>query len=151
MQGRRYGAGAYVGDRYVEDDPSWSDWSLVKMSDEVRPSPASPITMAERGVLVLLPDTLDPALFDGLIMGEILKGSLARWLTTAEGRGHCAMLGVDPAIGRRFTSPPVGNGGDPEPVEDILMCPQPVAQARMIYVAEQIILAHMRERRPEAA
>ena len=61
------------------------------------------------------------------------------------------MLGVDPAIGRRFTSPPVGNGGDPEPVEDIVMCAQRIAQQTAIDVAERIMLAHLRERWPEAA
>ena len=151
MQRRRYGAGSYVGCRYVEDDRAWSDWGLGRMSKELRPSPASPVTGADRGVLVVLPDTLDPALFDGLMVEEIMKGSLARWLRTAEGQGHCAMLRIDPAIGWRFTSPPVGTGGDPEPVEDIVMCAQPIAQARMIHAAERIVLAHMRERWPEAA
>ncbi len=151
MKRRRYGAGCYVDGRYVEDDRDWSEWFLGLMSDKVRPSPGSPVTVTERGVLALLPDTLDPALFDGLMVEEILKGSLARWLGTAEGRGHCAMLGVDPAIGRRFTSSPIGTGGGPEPVEDIVMCAQWTAQGRMIHVAEQIVLAHLRERWPEAA
>ncbi len=78
MQRCRYGAGSYVGGRYVEDGHAWSEWGLGKMSDEVRPSPASPITVTERSVNVLLPDTLDPALFDRLVTEEVLKGSLAR-------------------------------------------------------------------------
>lgn len=151
MKRRRYGAGCYVDGRYVEDDRDWSEWFLGLMSDKVRPSPGSPITVTERGVLALLPDTLDPALFDGLMIEEILKGSLARWLGTAEGQGHCAMLGVDPAIGQRFTSSPIGTGGAPEQVEDIVMCAQWTAQGRIIHVAEQIVLAHLRERWPEAA
>lgn len=151
MKGRRYGAGSYVGDRYVEDDRNWSEWFLGRMSDEVLTSPASPVTVTERGMVVRLPDTLDPALFDSLVVDEILKGSLARWLRTTEGRGHCAMLGVDPAIGHRFTSPPPGAGSDPEPVEDIVMCAQCNAQARLIHIAEQIVLAHIEERCPEAA
>ncbi len=151
MKRRRYGAGCYVGGRYSEDDRSWSEWSLGQMSDQVQPSPSSPISLTERGVIVRLPATLDPSLFDGLIIEEILKGSLARWLRTSEGQGHCAMLGVDPAIGQRFTSPQIGSGDDPEPVEDIVMCAQRSAQERMIQVAEQIVLAHLRERWPEAA
>ncbi len=61
------------------------------------------------------------------------------------------MLRVDPAIGQRFTSPPVGTGGEPEPVEDIVLCGQRIAQERMIYAAERIVLIHLRERWPEAA
>ncbi len=151
MKRRRYGAGCYVDGRYAEDDRGWSEWFLGRMSDKTQPSLGSPITVTERGVLVRLPDTLDPILFDGLMAEQILKGSLARWLRTAEGQGHCAMLHVDPAIGWRFTSPPVGTGGDPEPVEDIVMCGQWTAQGRMIHVAEQILLSHLRERWPEAA
>lgn len=151
MKRRRYGAGSYVGGRYVEDDRNWSEWGLGLMVDGVRPSRASPITVAERGMLVMLPDTLDPALFDRLMTEEILKGSLARWLRTAEGQGHCAMLRVDPAIGQRFTSPSVGTSGDPEPVEDIVMCAQRIAQETAIHAAERIMLAHLKERWPEAA
>ncbi len=151
MKRRRYGAGCYVDGRYAEDDRNWSEWFLARMSDGIQPSVNSPVSVTERGVLVRLPETLDPSRFDDLMIRAISKGSLARWLQTTEGVGHCAMLGVDPAIGQRFTSPSVGTGGDPDPVDDIVMCAQGTAQGRMIHVAENAILAHLRASWPEAA
>ncbi len=127
MKRRRYGAGCYIDGRYAEDDRNWLEWFLARMSDGIQPSVNSPVSVTERGILVRLPETLDPSRFEDLMVGAIREGSLARWLRTTEGVGHCAMLDVDPAIGQRFTSPSVGTGVDPESVDDIVMCAQGTA------------------------
>lgn len=148
MKRDRVGSGCFIDGRYVEDVRSWSNWCLCQLSSDILPSPGSPVALTERGIVARLPETFAPVRFEGMMRGEIRKGSLAAWLVTEEGRRHCALLGVDPSLGARFTSPPVGTGADPQPVDNIVMRQQQAAQGRIIELAERMILSHLRERHP---
>ncbi len=151
MKRERVGSGCFLAGGYVEDARSWSNWSLCQLSPHIVPSPMSPVALTERGIIVRLPETLEIDLFRADMGNEIHKGSLAAWLRTEEGRRHCALLEVDPALGARFTSAPAGAGGEPRPVDNIVMRQQYAAQGRIIELAERMILSHVRERHPESA
>ncbi len=151
MKRERVGSGCFVGGRYREDDRNWSEWNLCWLSAKIVPSPMSPVTLTERVIVARPPETFEPDRFEAAMRAEIRKGSLAAWLETEEGRRHCALLEVDPALGARFTSAPAGAGGEPRPVDNIVMRQQQAAQGRLIAIAERMILSHVRERHPESA
>jgi hypothetical protein len=97
-----YGALWHNGQAYVQD-PEWDEWFPSQLHPQRFPSPASPVIVQTRAIIVPLPDGMDPKKFDELFDAETRKGALNNWVMTQEGRDHCGFLGVDPAIGQRFS------------------------------------------------
>jgi hypothetical protein len=135
----RHGALWHNGQTYV-GDAGWDDWFPSHLHPQRFPSPASPVIVQTRAIIVPLPDGMDPKKFDELFDAETRKGALNTWVMTQEGRDHCGFLGVDPAIGQRFSPYRGADQSRISPANEICGFSINSGADRIIAIAEKIIL-----------
>ncbi|WP_294532305.1 hypothetical protein [uncultured Rhodoblastus sp.] len=135
----RHGALWHNGQAYVED-AGWDDWYPSHLHPQRFPSPGSPVIVQERAIIVPLPCGMDPRKFDQLFDAETRKGALNRWVMTPEGRDHCGFLGVDPAIGQRFSAYRGADQSRISPADELCAFSIYSGADRIIAIAEKILL-----------
>jgi len=135
----RYGALWHNGQVYVED-AGWNDWFPSHLHPQRFPSPASPVIMQERAIIVPLPIGMDPKKFDELFDAETRKGALNAWVMSQEGRDHSGFLGVDPVIGQRFSPYRGGDQSHISPANEIVGFSIYGGADRIIAIVEKILL-----------
>jgi hypothetical protein len=135
----QYGALWHNGEDWILDD-GWNTWFPSHLYPSQQPSPNSPVSARERIIAVTLPVSLAPAEFDRLIDREIRKGAFDLWSMTAEGRQHCAALGVNPRKLIRFTEYP---GWRRIPAVELVAFSIYSGADRLISLAERVILEHL--------
>ena len=139
-----YGAVWHDGVQYVVDaSGGWDSWFPSQLYPRMRPSAGSPVAVAERGILVRLPDTLDPLDFDRSFDAETHKAALNAWVMTEAGRNHCAHINVEPRSYQRFTNYPGATLGKMSPAEEICCFSNRSGADRLIAIAEAVILRHL--------
>jgi hypothetical protein len=135
----RYGALWHNGQAYVED-AGWDDWYPSHLHPKRFPSPASPVIVQKRAIIVPLPNGMDPKKFDELFDAETRKGALNNWVMTQEGRNHCAFLGADPAIGQRLSPYRSADQSRISPANEICGFSIHSGADRIVAIAENILL-----------
>jgi hypothetical protein len=134
-------AGLYHdGKAYREDGGIWDNWFPSHLHPHRFPSPASPVIVDARAIVVPLPVGMTVEKFDELFDKEVAKGALNAWVMTQEGRDHCAFLGVNPTIGQRLTRFIAGGQSRISPANEIAGFSIHTGADRMIAIVEKILL-----------
>lgn len=135
----RYGALWHNGQTYLEDG-GWDCWFPSHLHPKRFPSPASPVIVQERAIIVPLPIGMEPKRFDELFDAQTRMGALNRWVMTQEGRDHCGFLRVDPAICQRFSPYRGADQSRISPANEICGFSIYGGADRIIAIAEKILL-----------
>ena len=93
----RYGALTTSADGYLASDLGYDNWMLQHILPQAAPLEGSPVTLTERALAVRLPENLSVREFDKRLHHRMRNAALNPWLASADGRAHCAMLGLAPA------------------------------------------------------
>jgi hypothetical protein len=138
----RYGAIALHGGE-ERAEPGWDDWFAIKLKAKTGPAPGSPVTIAERSLVVRLPATMNAQQFDAAFDDLVRHGALAPWLATTDGQRHCVQVGFDSTRGKRFTS--YGFDSAPRLSEATELCVfrRHRDHDRLIAIVEYVILRHL--------
>lgn len=140
-----YGSVYHSEGRFHRDD-GWGNWFPSHLNLYRQPSANSPVTCGERSLIVNLPAGMSPEAFERAFDIEIRKGAIDLWSMTDMGHNHCATIGVDPSILRRFTDYPGGSDVRRSPVKEIVAVNPLLAGSgadRILAIAEGVILRHM--------
>lgn len=140
----RYGAAYHHDGSYVVDNLGWDDWFPSQLHPRLPTSPNSPVRRDLRAIVVLLPDSMTPSMFDKAFDAEARKGALDAWLMTQAGRDHCAAIGFDFALAQRFTCYAGGSSTRLSPAAEICGFSIWGGADRLSALAETIILRHLR-------
>lgn len=138
----RYG-GTVLDEGRPRIEVGWDDWYAIKLNPRVGPSPGSPVTLVERGLLVRLPATMGPRQFDDEFDEIVQRGAFQPWLSKRDGKRHCALADFEPMKAQRFTT----NGHDSEPriseAKELCVFRRGRDHDRLISIIEYIILRHL--------
>jgi hypothetical protein len=136
----RYAALHHNGEAYVDDGGLWDNWFPSHLYPSRFPSPASPVIVDRRAIVVPLPTGMTVEKFDELFDKEVAKGALHTWVMTQAGLDHCHFLGVDPAVGQRMTRFMAGEQSRISPANEIVGFSLHSGADRMIAIVERILL-----------
>lgn len=92
----RYGALTTSEDGYECSDLGYDTWALTHIMPHGQPLPGSPVSIGNMVLNVRLPHDLESEEFDKRLDARMQDASLEAWLRSAEGREHCAFLGIKP-------------------------------------------------------
>ncbi|MCA0424095.1 MAG: hypothetical protein LCH61_12375 [Proteobacteria bacterium] len=139
-----YGSHRRDSDAWCKDE-GFDQWELSALPQDLGLEPSSPVTATPRALSVVLPDGLAPREFDERLNRALANVRLADWATSADGRGHCAALGLDPARFDRFTAYSLG-GAEPRlsRAREIFIYKPRLQTARLAMVIERVLLASIR-------
>ena len=135
-----YAALFHNGEAYQNDDAGWDNWFPSHLYPQRFPSPASPVIVDSRAIIVPLPVGMTAEKFDELFDKEVAKGALNTWVMTQAGRDHCGFLRVDPTVGQRLTRFIAGEQSQISPANEIVGFSIHSGADWMIAIAERIIL-----------
>ena len=135
-----YAALFHNGEAYQNDGGVWDNWFPSHLYPQRFPSPASPVIVDSRAIIVPLPVGMTAEKFDELFDKEVAKGALNTWVMTQAGRDHCGFLGVDPTVGQRSTRFIAGEQSQISPANEIVGFSIHSGADWMIAIAERIIL-----------
>lgn len=140
----RYGALTTSSDGYLASDLGYDNWMLQHILPQAAPLEGSPVTLTERALAVRLPENLSVREFDKRLHHRMRNAALNPWLTSADGRAHCAMLGIEPAECMRATAYAFGEVVRvSEAQEFYFFRPKSRDADRLLRIAEAIIHAHV--------
>lgn len=125
-------------------EAGWDDWFAIKLRPLVGPCAGSPVTVAERGLLVRLPETLRGRQFDDEFDEIVRHGALQPWLATRNGRRQCAFTGFDAAKAQRFTIYDHDSTPRVSEAKELCIFRKSRDHDRLVAIIEYIILRHLR-------
>ncbi len=139
-----YGALTTSADGYPCSDLGFDTWMMQHILPVGRPLPGSPVAIGDRCLTVRLPADLTAREFDKQLAARMSGARLNTWLDTAEGRKHCAILGIDPAQLKRGTTYRF-NGGmrRSDDAEIYFFRPKTDDADRLLRLAEAIVYQHV--------
>lgn len=140
----RYGALTTSADGYPCSNLGFNTWMMQHILPVGRPLPGSPVAIGDRCLTVRLPADLTAREFDKQLAAGMEGARLNGWLDTADGRKHCAILGIDPAQFKRGTTYRF-NGGmrRSDDAEIYFFRPKTDDADRLLRLAEAIIHQHV--------
>lgn len=148
----RYGALTTSPDGYLASDLGYDNWMLQHILPQAAPLEGSPVTLAERALAVRLPENLSVREFDKRLHHRMRNAALNPWLASADGRAHCAMLGITPTECQRATAYTFGEVVRvSEAQEFYFFRPKSRDADRLLRIAEAIIHAHVTTRTARGA
>ncbi len=143
----RYGALTTSADGYLASDLGYDNWMLQHILPQAAPLEGSPVTLTERALAVRLPENLSVREFDKRLHHRMRNAALNPWLASADGRAHCAMLGLAPAECRRATCYFFGEVVRVSDAQEFYFFrPKSRDADRLLRIAEDIIHAHVLNR-----
>lgn len=139
-----YASAWYQDGRCVEDARGWKGWFASQIYPRHRlPSPGSPVSIDSSTIYIDLPEGLHWTEFDAAFDAETACARLSAWVQTEVGRGHCQLLGLDPARFQRLTHYAGGEDGCLRQATEICCFTLYGGADRLVEIAERIILRHM--------
>jgi hypothetical protein len=140
----RYGALTTSADGYPCSDLGFNTWMMQHILPVGRPLPGSPVAIGDRCLTVRLPADMSAREFDKQLAARMEGARLNGWLDTADGRKHCAILGIAPAQFKRGTTYRF-NGGmrRSDDAEIYFFRPKTDDADRLLRLAEAIVYQHV--------
>ncbi len=139
-----YGALTTSADGYPASDLGFNTWMLQHILPVGGPLPGSPVAIGDRCLTVRLPSDLTAREFDKQLAARMEGARLNGWLDTADGRKHCAILGITPDQFKRGTTYRF-NGGmrRSDDAEIYFFRPKTDDADRLLRLAEAIVHQHV--------
>lgn len=139
-----YGALTISADGHPCSDLGFNTWMMQHILPVGRPLPGSPVAIGDRCLTVRLPSDLTAREFDKQLAASMSGARLNGWLDTADGRKHCAILGVDPTQFKRGTTYRFNSGmRRSDDAEIYFFRPKTDDADRLLRLAEAIVHQHV--------
>lgn len=140
----RYAALTTSVDGFPCSDLGFNTWMLQHILPTGGPLPGSPVAIGDRCLTVRLPADLTAREFDKQLAARMANARLNPWLDTADGRKHCAWLGIAPAQFKRGTTYRFNRGmRRSDDAEIYFFRPKTDDADRLLRLAEAIVYQHV--------
>jgi len=124
----------------LREDRGWNDWYLLPVAETTSWSPSKFVSATNRGLEILLPESLTTIDFDQRLTKALASVRLDRWVNTELGQRHLRALNLDDACARRFTA--YRRSTDPNRVsvaEELVIFKPKQDISRLAALAERIV------------
>ncbi len=129
----------FMRDRELVQDPGFGAWDLLRMPQDLRLVPNSPVAAGERDLRVTLPRGLQFPHFDALLTAALKPASLTFWAGSPSGRRYCDRHGIDVATLLRFTAYEFGTASRVSPATELMIVRPKAEIPRLVAMVEGII------------
>lgn len=139
-----YGALTTSADGHPCSDLGYNTWMMQHILPVGRPLPGSPVAIGDRCLTLRLPADLTAREFDKQLAARMEGARLNGWLDTADGRKHCAILGIAPSQLKRGTTYRFSGGmRRSDDAEIYFFRPKTDDADRLVRLAEAIVHHHV--------
>jgi hypothetical protein len=132
-------AGMYRAEAGLACDPGYDAWRLVLIHPSRGPLPGSPVEARPRAIRVVLPGGLSLIGFEKELHHRLSPASLRNWISSPDGRKHCADLGRDPREAMRLTGYNTGEGERVSRADELYIFKPRLDGGRLLTIVERIV------------